>query len=327
MRRTTWMLGAWMLACGATSGDDEGAADSTSVDTTASATAPTDASVGDDAPTDASVGDDAPEPTSGTDPTVTDDGVPESSGPADSSGGTTGATPGDCSAALLCDDFEDDPLGDAPAAPWVVSTQESTLAVDGAMAFSGAQSIHITTNDGAGTYRRAYMSIEGAPVFPIEGNVVWGRMMIHLVATPEGSVHWTNIQGEGDVPGMDFRGLYRYGGQHDGRLMANYETQGTGSDCWDHSDTVMPTGVWTCFEWHFDGTTDTMQFFLDGVELADMTVMGMGEGCIAHDTGDYWYAPVFDTMRLGWEHYQATSSREMWIDDVALDDARIGCPM
>ncbi len=325
MRRTSWWIAAVLLACSGDDGGDDAAAstsgtsgDGSATMTDATMTTPTSATMTDDADDD--VTDEFPQPTS---EDATD---PDDSTSAPGSSSDDGAQPGDCSAALLCDDFEDDPLGQQPAAPWVTSADQGEVVVDATMAYSGTQAIRVTTDDGGGTYRRAYFSIEGAPVFPIESNVVWGRMMYHLVATPEGSVHWTNIQGEGDVEGMDFRGIYRYGGQHEGRIMANYETFGAGSDCWDHSDTVMPTGVWACLEWHFDGPADTMEFFLDGVQLDDLTVMGMGEGCVNHDTGDYWYAPIFDTMRLGWEHYQATSAREMWIDDVALDDERIGCP-
>jgi hypothetical protein len=324
MRRASWCIGAVLLACG---GDDDGAAGSTGSDTgggTTPSTMTTPVTMDDDSADD-DVADEFPQPSS-SDPSATDPSSGADSTSAPGSSSDDGAQPGDCSAALLCDDFEDDPAGAPPADPWVVSVQGASLAVDDTVAYSGTHSIRIVTDDGGETYRRAYMSIEGAPVFPIASNVVWGRMMYNLVETPAGSVHWTNIQGEGDVEDMDFRGVYRYGGQHDGRLMANYETFGAGSDCWDHSDTVMPTGVWACIEWRFDGPNDTMEFWLDGVQQDDMTVVGMGEGCINHETGDYWYAPIFDTMRLGWEHYQNTSSREMWIDDVAMDDERIGCP-
>jgi hypothetical protein len=88
----------------------------------------------------------------------------------------------------------------------------------------------------------------------------------------------------------------------------------------------MPSGAWTCFEWHFVREADTMELYMDGAPIDDMTVVGQGQGCIGHDTGDNWYAPIFDTMRLGWEHYQMTIAHEVWIDDVAMDDARIGCP-
>jgi hypothetical protein len=331
MRHNGWITGwlcACSIACAGSGGDDEGAAGSSGTDTGASDGSPT----GDPTTmtssvtlTDDSVGDDAP-------PTTTSEGSSgivtgiDSDGGGSSSSSDSGVQPGDCSQALLCEDFESHPAGMAPGAPWIVSTSQATLDVDTTMAYSGANAVRITTEDGDGTYRRAYMSIEGAPVFPTAENVVWGRMMYHLVEWPAGPVHWTNIQGEGDVPDMDFRGLYRYGGMNDGELLANYETQGVSTDCWRGSDTVMPQGQWTCLEWHFDGNTDTMELYIDGVIIDDVTVVGMGDGCIAHDTGDNWYAPIFDTMRLGWEHYQATSAREMWIDDVALDDVRIGCP-
>ena len=231
----------------------------------------------------------------------------------------------DCTAAIFCEDFETHALGVAPGAPWTVSENMGHVVVDDAMAASGSRALSVTTDDGAGTYRRAYAVLAGAPVFPAAADAMYGRMRVYVVATPPGSVHWTNVQGEGDVPGMTFRALYRYGGQVDGHLMANYETSGAASDCWQHSGTVMPTGRWACLEWHFDRASDAMDLWLDGAPLADLSVRGVGEGCIGHDTGDHWYAPVFDRVSLGWEHYQAVSMRRMWIDDVAIDDTRIGC--
>lgn len=56
-----------------------------------------------------------------------------------------------------------------------------------------------------------------------------------------------------------------------------------------------------------------------------LTVVGQGSGCIGHGTGDHWYFPTFDTLRLGWEHYQ-TSPIEPWLDAVAVDTQHIGCP-
>jgi hypothetical protein len=264
-----------------------------------------------------------PGTTSGATTSATSSSGPDPDG---TSGEDTGPPAGDCSTALLCEDFEAYPAGQAPGGPWAVDASQGTVAVDETRAVSGTRSVRFTTEDGGGSYRRAFMSIAGAPVFPLDGNVMYGRMMIWLTAAPEGSVHWTNIQGEGDVEGMGFRGLSRYGGQHEGRLMANYETYGISTDCWQHSDTTIPVGQWACFEWRFDGPLDEMSFWLDGAPLDDLTVMGMGEGCIGNDAGGYWYSPLYDTLRLGWEHYQATPAKELWIDDVAVDIERIGCP-
>ena len=241
---------------------------------------------------------------------------------AGSDGGTTGF---DCASAVFCDDFEGASVGGPPASPWTVSASQGAVVVDDTRAMSGSHALHVTTEDGSGSYRRAYAVLSGAPVFPAVSTEMYGRMRLFLVATPTGSVHWTNIQAEGDVSGMSFRSLYRYGGQHDGRIMANYETNGVSNDCWDHSATVMPTDRWACLEWHYRTSTDEMVLSLDGTPLDDVHVVGAGEGCGGHDTGDHWYAPVFDRLSLGWEHYQATSAREMWIDDVAIDDQPIGC--
>ncbi|MBX7083947.1 MAG: hypothetical protein K1X88_32365 [Nannocystaceae bacterium] len=300
---------------GADSGSSSGTATTTMTAGTATATAGTTAgtSASTSAGTSAST-------TAGTDT------AGETTADASSSGeATTGVAPGDCSGALLCEDFEGYGVAQAPGGPWLTSTQQGTLAIDDSMAYSGSNSVHITIEGGDGSYRRAFMSIEGAPVFPAAAGEVWGRMMMNLVAWPPGAVHWTNIQGEGEVEGMGFRGLYRYGGMNDGAILANYETQGVGSDCWRNSQTIMPTG-WTCLEWHFVQATDTMELYVDGQPIDDVAVVGQGDGCITHDTGDHWYAPAFDTMRLGWEHYQQTDGKELWIDDVAMDTARIGCP-
>jgi hypothetical protein len=253
-----------------------------------------------------------------------DSGLPDV-GPTDSAVPDAGPPTGSCAGARICDDFESYTPG-PPRGPWTVGTSMATLAVDETRAFSGRRAVHINTMGGAGTYRRAYMSATGGALFPLPGNVMFGRMMLYLVAAPAGSVHWTNIQGEGPVAGQSYRAMYRYGGQQTGRLMANYETSGVSTDCWDHSTTVIPTGRWTCMEWRYDGPNNRMEFWLDGTQLDDLTVRGRGEGCIANDTMGNWYAPTFDTLRLGWEHYQNTTAMELWIDDVAMDTRRFGCP-
>jgi hypothetical protein len=76
-------------------------------------------------------------------------------------------------------------------------------------------------------------------------------------------------------------------------------------------------------EWHYDAPTDTMHFYLDGGAIDDITVSGSGEGCGGPNT---WTFPEFDKALVGWESYQTDPAREIWIDDVALGTARIGCP-
>jgi hypothetical protein len=230
-----------------------------------------------------------------------------------------------CATALFCDDFEDDASGAEPGAPWTAQVNGGAVVVSTERAFSGSNSVHVSNT--AGAFKRAYFSVEGDPVFPGAGAEMYGRMMMWLEATPAGSVHWTFIQAEGRSADDAYDIYYRYGGQHEGRLMANFETNGIATDCWDHSETVMPTQTWSCLEWRFDTANDELEFWLDGSEVADIHVVGMGEGCVAQDLGGAWPAPPeFQVLRLGWEKYQESIEQNAWIDDVAVGTERLGCP-
>ena len=46
--------------------------------------------------------------------------------------------------------------------------------------------------------------------------------------------------------------------------------------------------------------------------------------CVHGWTSD-WLGGDWETLRVGWEHYQTTDPHEIFIDDVAMDTARIGC--
>ena len=236
--------------------------------------------------------------------------------------------PGDCTGRLLCDDFERYAIGGPPGAPWTVSTNAATLVVDNTRAASGTHALHIVTGDASGTYRRAFASVTGAPFFPLAGDEMWGRMRIYAVTLPGAgaAVHWTNVQAEGPIPSMpSVTALYRYGGMNSDRWIANYETNGAASDCWRNSATAMAAGRWVCMEWHFASPTNQMELFVDGVRIDDVAIAGTGDGCVNPWTSP-WLGGHWNTLRVGWEHYQTTGSHEIFVDDVAMDPRRIGCP-
>jgi hypothetical protein len=241
-------------------------------------------------------------------------------GSADGSGGID-----PCATAIFCDDFEAYTAGAAPKGKWKVTTNNGTVAVDGTHVHSGKNAVHALTA-GAQAYESAYIGLVGAPVFPAPGNGFFGRMMMYATQAPADVVHWTIIQGEGPVPAHAVtNAVVRYGGQYNLRFMANYDSSPPKSDCWHHSQTTIPLNRWACVEWQFDGATSTQRFWLDGQPIDDLTVVGKGDGCISHDLMDTWYFPNFNALRLGWEHYQQGPG-EVWIDDVAVDAKRIGCP-
>jgi polysaccharide lyase-like protein len=231
--------------------------------------------------------------------------------------------------AVFCDDFETDTVGQVPGAPWRASVNGGTVNVDSTRAFSGANAVLARAPLGA-AYRRAYFAVDAAS-FPGATLEMYGRAMMYLDQISNADSHWTFVQGEGRSADNTHNALYRYGGQHENgaQLMANYETtDGVATDCWDHSASKLSAGAWSCVEWRFVVATNEMQFWLNGTELSDIHVTGMGEGCGGNALNGQWTAPPdFDTLYLGWEHYQvAANDINLWVDDVAVSTERVGCP-
>jgi hypothetical protein len=235
---------------------------------------------------------------------------------------TADARNGSCTGALVCDDFEANTAGSAPAM-WSVDIGPAgagTVKVDTTRAFSGTKSLRITVV-AQQDHDRAFITRPLTGLLPT--NAFFGRMMIWVVASPPGNVHWDNIRAQGVVPGGTLQGQYNYGGgSNTGNLMANYWTQS--SDCWKTSKSRLVTGKWACIEWQYDGVKDEMRYWQDGQAVDDLTVLQKGDGC----TGpNLWKAPTFEKLSLGWYNAQASPvAIEMWMDDVAIDTKKIGCP-
>ena len=245
------------------------------------------------------------------------------SGGASGSPATGGSGTGSCAGALICEDFE--AYTGTPGAPWkVMKNAAGNVIIDGAQHKSGTKAVKFTTT-GAADYQQAYLSLD--KIFPIASNAFFGRMMIYATKAANDGVHWTMIEGEGAATAQGITSTkVRYGGQHEQRLMANYDSSGKASDCWQHSATKMPEGQWACMEWYFDGTTNTQKFWLNGKAIDDLTVVGEGEGCGSQETQGKWIYPSFARINLGWESYKTDAPREVWLDDVAIATSRIGCP-
>jgi len=237
------------------------------------------------------------------------------------SAGSAGAG-ASCAGALVCDDFEK--YTDVPGMPWTVDKNGPvSVAIDTMQHQSGMKSVKFTTQ-GTASYQRAYIRLD--KIFPITGNAFYGRMMIFAKKAANDGVHWTMIQGDGPASMGVTNAHVRYGGQQQQHLMANYDSDGVKSDCWQHSQTKMPEGKWACMEWYFDGPNNTQKFWLDGTAITDLTVTGQGQGCLNDGTGNKWIYPTFQHVFVGWESYQNDDPREIWIDDVAIGTSKIGCP-
>lgn len=251
-------------------------------------------------------------------------GVAGSTGASGSAGsaGSAGVGTG-CSGALLCEDFE--AYDGTPGDPWKVTKNAAgSVIIDGTQHRSGTKAVKVTTS-GAMSYQQAFISLE--KIFPVANNAFYGRMMIYATKAANDGVHWTMIEGEGANTAQGITNAQvRYGGQHEQRLMANYDSTGKKSDCWKHSATKMPEAKWACMEWYFDGATNTQKLWVDGAPIEDVTVVDQGDGCVDQGTGGKWIYPSFSRLNLGWASYQTDDPREVWIDDVAVSTTKIGCP-
>ena len=112
--------------------------------------------------------------------------------------------------------------------------------------------------------------------------------------------------------------------------MANY----FGDDAYQHAgaqvggvwqdETAVPVNRWVCMEWEYKGNTNEMHFWQDGQLVPRLSVVG-------HDDNapETWTAPAYNRIALGWEIYSnadsSIQSYDLWMDEVALDDQRIGC--
>lgn len=77
------------------------------------------------------------------------------------------------------------------------------------------------------------------------------------------------------------------------------------------SATTVPMEKWFCYEWHV--TPNSASVYVDGKQLTDATPTG-------------WNISNAQSLQIGYQRFQAgTSAGEIWIDDVAINTAQIGC--
>ena len=216
---------------------------------------------------------------------------------------------------LLCEDFEDYPVGGVPdPAVWTIDKGAgATVGVDDQQFKHGKHALHLHTLPDA---NKALLHETKTFPLPGGGNSLYGRANVMIGAGLSVPTNHTNfLEASGKVNGQS--GNYRYGASN-AKFLANYNP----GDPAKASKTAVPVGVWTCVEWAFLGDTNEMHLWLDGKELTDVAVPPGGVN------GMIWTAPKFDSFYFGWITYatdMASDHYDIWYDDIAIDTARIGC--
>jgi hypothetical protein len=225
----------------------------------------------------------------------------------------------------LCEDFES---GTLDTTTWKVSGD--TPVIDGIQAARGSKALHIVKNGNGQSY------IRETKTFPEPGNTYYGRMFVYfnsLPADPDMTyAHWTiigavgtGVSGEIRVSGQLQNKVNHFGVGTDNRTDPN----GTGD--WTNSDNdpkgmpaAVPQKSWACIEWMHKGDTNETRFYWDAVEHPSLYTMPSTKH--GGNAAQPYILPQFTSVWVGWQEYQtATAKFEMWIDEIAIDGARIGC--
>lgn len=241
-----------------------------------------------------------------------------------------GAARCDRAGALLCDDFESEAAGAGPDPAVWSAPYGNPPRIDTTRAARGTKSLYFEL--AAGTPG----PIEEKKTFPIANNTVFGRMFVWIDALPTAPAyaHWTLVNGLGS----DLPTEVRLGGQLDpNRGNANYFV--VGSDHGESGDwstagqeplSKARAGEWTCVEWLFKGDSSETRVWIDGVEQSSLHLTASEYRAGDAEAGKRFVHPRFDKLRIGWWLYQSgavPSPAKLWIDEVIVDDERIGCAL
>jgi hypothetical protein len=187
--------------------------------------------------------------------------------------------------ALLCDDFEKYAVGGNLSPTWTTDLIGGMVRVDTTRPFQGKQAVHITAN--TNVTNMLQIVAQGAPLFPLPGNMFYGRMMLWLSQLPPD--HTNFVQASGFLPASTQVAKYAWGTKY-GKLMAGYTIRNREADppfvdCGNKpAMTGYPEKQWLCIEWQFD------------------------------------------KLMLGFYAHPFATAIDVWIDDVVVATRPIGCP-
>lgn len=230
-------------------------------------------------------------------------------------GGGGGATLVGCAGRTwkLCEDFESATTS-APPAGWtqLAGWGQGTIEVATDSVHSGAKALKsVSGNAGEPRIQKSLASL-GATA-----GTHWGRVF-YRVALPA-----PNAANTGNYFHISFVGLRT---TDESRVVDTVQSpSGTiqylynlpdDSCCNGSAYDYRYDGQWHCAEWYVNNTTDAYRFFVDGTELTSLAFTGNPNARLAN----------FTSLALGAIYYvPSNGSLNAYLDDLAIDDARIGC--
>jgi hypothetical protein len=134
------------------------------------------------------------------------------------------------------------------------------------------------------------------------GGSFWGRVFIwYMLDVP--NVHIVNVAVDGTMAnGMSEQvRIVNVIGSH---IATNRRSDDMGKG----SNVGPDQGKWGCYEWHI--TPNSLDVYLDGTMLP---------------ISETWTMPTLTLLRVGFERFSMGAAGDLWLDDIAINDSRIGC--
>ncbi len=218
---------------------------------------------------------------------------------------------------VVCEDFEAAPLGGNPQGwdlrPSGVFGGNGMGATDEDAAM-GAQSFKLESGS-SGAQWLTYMGDISA--FD-DGH--WGRMYFRMgtpVPWPPGGVlHGDFFEARGNWEGSTHQ--VRWAVIENTQMFHNWgynvQTSNAGEFIVETAYEHTWPREWFCIEWHHDRVAQTATLWIDGGEVLAVTA------------DDDPQMPMYDDISVGWANYQPADPQfVVFLDEVVLDDARVGC--
>jgi hypothetical protein len=238
--------------------------------------------------------------------------APVGSGGTTSGTGAGGAPSGDffgesrCDSAglLFCDGFE---AGTLDPARWDADGTHGEARIDGAQAARGAQALHVTSPAAEGALWLAQRTS-----LPVAGDVLFARVFVYPVA-PLPTHNWNYMRLVGSE-------RWQLGGHAKpfGDPSATRFVRLMHQPLHEQMLATLPfdSGRWICWEMEYRAAGEVVHVWVDDTPVSDLD-----------PSGDVpWEFPEITAFEIGFQHaHDEPTMMEVWIDEVALDQQRIGC--
>ncbi len=214
----------------------------------------------------------------------------------------------------FCDSFEDGSDGASPPG-W---SKNANITLDATHVARGKKAVHVRTGGLA-----AGNLISRGGIFPPGKTTIFGRMFLWIDKRPQAGalVHWTlaEVRGSGGPTIRTLGGIAQNAFSGRNNLMFNIDPGGGERSTEDSFPfPIVIDKTWHCLEFMLTrGDKDESKIWWNEEFRPRLSYLGTW--------GPRFKFPVFSQLAIGFATYQNAGDFEVWIDELALDDQRLGC--